>query len=433
MASDTNINLRNQVMYSVYVRNHTPEGTFKALEKDLPRIKQMGVDVIWLMPIHPIGVVGKKGELGCPYSIKDYRAVNPAYGTREDFVQLVDAIHGLGMKCIIDVVYNHTSKDSVLSIEHPEFFYKKEDGSFGNKVGDWSDVYDLDYKNKDLWDYQIDTLKMWAEIVDGFRCDVASIVPIEFWNRARSECAKVKKGLIWLAESVEIGFIKYLRSINSVVNSDNTMYSAFDMTYDYDIWNFYDGYLKGKVSAADYAEVLNFQDGIYPENYVKIRALENHDRDRVMNYVHDIETVKRLLAFSYFQKGMAFIYAGEEFGNDRTPSLFDIDTIDRNTGYDISGYISKLSEIKKQYSIFADGLYEVKAEPDTDTFVITYCKGNNKALGIFNIKGETKDIKTDIPDGTYKNIFNDCNIAVVGGTIHKSEIDSNNGVVGIII
>lgn len=116
MASDTNINLRNQVMYSVYVRNHTPEGTFKALEKDLPRIKQMGVDVIWLMPIHPIGVVGKKGELGCPYSIKDYRAVNPAYGTREDFVQLVDAIHGLGMKCIIDVVYNHTSKDSVLSI-----------------------------------------------------------------------------------------------------------------------------------------------------------------------------------------------------------------------------------------------------------------------------------------------------------------------------
>ena len=113
MASDTNINLRNQVMYSVYVRNHTPEGTFKALEKDLPRIKQMGVDVIWLMPIHPIGVVGKKGELGCPYSIKDYRAVNPAYGTREDFVQLVDAIHGLGMKCIIDVVYNHTSKDSV--------------------------------------------------------------------------------------------------------------------------------------------------------------------------------------------------------------------------------------------------------------------------------------------------------------------------------
>ena len=164
MASDTNINLRNQVMYSVYVRNHTPEGTFKALEKDLPRIKQMGVDVIWLMPIHPIGVVGKKGELGCPYSIKDYRTVNPAYGTREDFVQLVDAIHGLGMKCIIDVVYNHTSKDSVLSIEHPEFFYKKEDGSFGNKVGDWSDVYDLDYKNKDLWDYQIDTLKMWAEM-----------------------------------------------------------------------------------------------------------------------------------------------------------------------------------------------------------------------------------------------------------------------------
>ena len=112
MAKNTNVNLRNQVIYSIYVRNHTEEGTFNSIIPDLDRIKALGTDIIWLMPIHPIGVKEKKGSLGCPYAIKDYRAVNPAYGTKEEFVNLVDEIHNRGMKCIIDVVYNHTSPDS---------------------------------------------------------------------------------------------------------------------------------------------------------------------------------------------------------------------------------------------------------------------------------------------------------------------------------
>lgn len=430
MAKDTDISLRNQVMYSVYVRNHTKEGTFKALEADLDRIKALGVDIIWLMPIHPIGVEGKKGSLGCPYSIRDYREVNPCYGTKQDFIELVDRIHELGMKCIIDVVYNHTSRDSVLSKEHGEFFYRKEDGSFGNHVGDWSDVIDLDYNNKELWDYQIDTLKMWAEIVDGFRCDVAPLVPKEFWLKARTECAKVKEDLIWLAESVEISFIKYLRSIGLNANSDNEVYEAFDIEYDYDIWNFYDGYMNGTVSASDYAAVLDMQDGIYPVNYVKIRALENHDRKRVMSYVHDIETVKRLLAFSFFQKGTAFLYAGEEFGNDRTPDLFEIDTINRQTGYDISEYISKLSEIKRT-PIFADALYEVHAKKDT--FVIRYKKDDSQAFGIFNIKGEASDIKTDLTDGRYTNIINGQSVDVKEGIISSDIINSNDGVIELVL
>ena len=187
MARNTDLNLRGEVIYSIYVRNHSEEGTFKAVEKDLERIKNLGTDIIWFMPIHPIGVKNKKGDLGCPYAIKNYREVNPEYGTLEDFKNCVDKIHALGMKCIIDVVYNHTSPDSWLVENHPEYFYKKSDGNFGNKVGDWWDVVDLDYNNKDLWTYQIDTLKMWAEIVDGFRCDVASLVPVDFWIKAREE------------------------------------------------------------------------------------------------------------------------------------------------------------------------------------------------------------------------------------------------------
>lgn len=430
MANNTNISLRNQVMYSVYVRNHSESGDFKGLMNDLDRIKDMGVDVIWLMPIHPIGVKDKKGSLGCPYSISDYRGVNPAYGTKADFVELVDKIHEKGMKCIIDVVYNHTSRDSVLLKEHPEFFYRREDGSFGNKVGDWSDVYDLDYNNRDLWTYQIDTLKMWAEIVDGFRCDVAPLVPIEFWKMAREECSKVKADLIWLAESTEVGFIKYLRSINAIANSDNTTYEAFDITYDYDIWNFYRDYLEQKIEAKNFAAILDFQDGIYPENYVKIRGLENHDQPRVMSYIHDEEVVKRLLAFSFFQKGMAFLYAGEEYGNDKVPSLFEIDRIDTKTGIDLCTYISKLSEIKRN-PIFKDALYSVSAIGDT--FIIKYNQNHKVALGIFNIRTKASDIRVEIPDGSYINAINGQSIKVDSGIISSQTICDNNGVIEIII
>ena len=229
MAKDTLINLRNQVMYCIYVRNYGPNGTFKDVENDLNRIKDLGTDIIWFMPIHPIGVEGKKGSLGCPYSIKDYREINPEYGTMKDFKELVDKIHDAGMKCIIDVVYNHTSKDSRLLTEYPEYFYRKQDGTLGGKVGDWTDVIDLDYENRNLWKYQIDTLKMWAGIVDGFRCDVAPLVPIDFWIKARAEVKKVNSNCIWLAETLDFGFIKYLRSKGIDCASDGEAYQAFDI------------------------------------------------------------------------------------------------------------------------------------------------------------------------------------------------------------
>ena len=171
MAKDTAAAYRNQVIYSVFVRNHTPEGTFEGVRRDLPRIQALGADIIWLLPIHPIGETARKGTLGSPYAISDYRAVNPEYGTLEDFRRLVEEIHALGMKCIIDVVYHHTSPDSLLAREHPHWFYRREDGSFGNKVGDWSDIIDLDYRDRALWEYQIETLCYWAGMVDGFRCD----------------------------------------------------------------------------------------------------------------------------------------------------------------------------------------------------------------------------------------------------------------------
>lgn len=177
MAIDTKKNLRSQVMYSVFVRNHSRRGTFEGVRRDLDRIAGLGTDILWFMPIHPIGEVGRKGTLGSPYAIRDYRAVNPEFGDMEDFRRLVDAVHERGMKCIIDVVYNHTSPDSWLAQHHPEWFYHRPDGSFCNRIGDWSDVIDLDYSQAALWDYQIETLTQWARLVDGFRCDVAPLCP----------------------------------------------------------------------------------------------------------------------------------------------------------------------------------------------------------------------------------------------------------------
>ena len=155
MAQQTPKIYRNQTIYSIFVRNYSPEGTFESVRRDLPRIRTLGVDIIWLMPIHPVGEAQRKGSLGSPYAIRDYRAVNPDFGTMEDFTALVGDIHALGMKCIIDVVYNHTSPDSVLAREHPEWFYRRPDGGFGNRVGDWTDIIDLDYSQPGLWDYQI--------------------------------------------------------------------------------------------------------------------------------------------------------------------------------------------------------------------------------------------------------------------------------------
>ena len=232
MALQTDKHYRNQVMYSVFVRNHSNEGTFAGVRRDLDRIQSLGVDIIWLMPIHPLGEVARKGTLGSPYAIRDYRAVNPEYGTLEDFVALVEDIHSRGMKCIIDVVYNHTSPDSRLAQEHPEWFYHKPDGSFGNRIGDWTDIIDLDYIHRELWVYHIETLKQWARIVDGFRCDVAPLIPLEFWLEARRQVEKVRPGCIWLAESVEPEFVVENRARGMTALSDGEIFQAFDMAYD---------------------------------------------------------------------------------------------------------------------------------------------------------------------------------------------------------
>ena len=415
MAVNTPKFYRNQVMYSVFVRNYSEEGTFNGVRNDLDRIKALGTDIVWLLPIHPIGKKERKGTLGSPYAISDYRKVNPEYGTMDDLKQLAADIHTRGMRCIIDVVYNHTSPDSWLAENHPEWFYHKPDGSFGNKVGEWPDVIDLDYNNRELWDYQIETLKMWAGIVDGFRCDVAPLIPLEFWTKAREEVAKVNPDCFWLSESVEPVFTVANRARGMVSLSDSEIYQAFDVSYEYDIYYRFRECLKGKISLTQYAEDINRQEAIYPDNYVKLRFLENHDNTRAKFQIPDERSLQNWTAFLYFQKGMTLIYAGQEVEAAHLPSLFEKDTIAWKTGLDISWLLARLAQIKKA-PLFADSSYHVTAMPH-DVMLASHGKDGQQMLGIFSLCGKHSLLQVNVPDGFYKNLIDDQMVEVHAGML----------------
>lgn len=405
MAKNTPKSYRNQIMYSIFVRNHTAEGTFEAVRRDLERIRALGVDIIWLMPIHPIGTQERKGGSGSPYAISDYRAVNPDYGTLEDFRRLVEETHRLGMKCIIDVVYNHTSPDSWLVKHHPEWFYHRADGSFGNHVGDWTDIVDLDYSNPELWDYQIETLKYWASMVDGFRCDVAPLVPLDFWLKAREEVEAVRPGCLWLAESVEPSMIRECRADGLPVLSDSECYQAFDICYDYDIFQVFQDYLEGKVPLERYAQAVNAQESIYPGNFVKLRFLENHDRARAAFLVPEGMALMSWMAFLYFQKGMTLLYAGQEAEAIHRPSLFDKDEIAWHINEGVTRLLRTLAKLKRN-PILTDSRYEVKALPG-DILYATHRKGDRQLAGLFSVKGNSAPVRVEAPDGFYPNLLDE--------------------------
>lgn len=404
MAEHTDPKLQNQVMYSVYVRNHTPEGTFQAVIPDLDRIKALGVDIIWLMPIHPIGVKNRKGTLGSPYANRDYRAVNPEYGTLEDFQTLVAAIHDRGMKCIIDVVYNHTSPDSVLWETHPEFFYKRPDGTPGNHVGDWTDIIDLDYTVPGLWDCQIESLKYWASMVDGFRCDVASFLPVEFWKRARAACEQVRPGCLWLAESVHRSFNAYCRRQGMYVSRDVDAFDAFDMEYEYDIREVFDKYLRGEANLSHWLDLMNFQEFAYPANYNKLRFLENHDQPRIASLVKRESDLINFTAMLYFEKGTTLLFGGQEVECDHLPSLFDRDPVDWNTGKDLSPLMATLGRIKREI-LSPDDAFYAEADDKRDIAVLTRDNGRTRKIGVFSLASQSGQVRVDAPDGVYTDLL----------------------------
>lgn len=415
MALMTDPALRRSVIYEIYVRSHTPEGTFRAIEPDLDRIRALGVDIVWFMPIHPIGEENKKGSLGCPYANRDYRTVNPEYGSMEDFVHLVDAIHARGMKCIIDVVYNHTSPDSTLVREHPEFFYRKPDGKRGNKVGDWTDVVDLDYNAEALWDYQIESLCYWAKYVDGFRCDVASTVPAVFWMQAREAVERVRPNAIWLGESVHLAHIRAFREQGFYAATDTELFDAFDILYPYDLWPLYEDCTEGRAPLSRFFAAVDYQEVSFRTEYNKLRCLENHDQRRAADRFGTGAPLMAWTALCYFMKGTTLIYAGQEVCAAHTPSLFEREPIDWTAGTDIGAYLARLSAIKKRLP--TDDLFRIEADDAQGIVTASYRGPHGQAVGVFPLNGTPGAVSVPLSDGVYRDALSEADVVVAGGRL----------------
>ena len=255
---------KNAVLYEVNVRQYTDKGTFNAFAEHLPRLKALGVDVLWFMPTFPMGVVNKKGELGSYYSVKDYMDVNPEFGTLDDFKTIIKKAHELGMYVMIDWVPNHTSWDNKLTVDHPDWYVKDSKGKFTPPIGtDWTDVIQLDWSKTGLQDYMIEAMKFWVNMgVDGFRVDHPHNTPKEFWERARTELTEIKPVLM-LAEIEETKFLE----------------KGFDMNYAWEMHHLMNSVAQGKDSVNALVRYYKKEWSVYPHNVYRLQFLTNHDEN----------------------------------------------------------------------------------------------------------------------------------------------------------
>ncbi len=379
LALDSRKNLEDLVIYEIFARAY---GGFKAVEKDIERIRKLGVNTVWFMPIHPTGILNRKGTLGSPYAIRDYRDVDPHLGNATDFKRLISEFHSIGLKVMMDVVFNHMSADSVLLEKHSEWFLHDDNGPT-RKVSDWMDVIDFDFSNYELVEYLVETLKFWVNEfdVDGFRCDVAGLVPITFWNRARVELSEMKK-LIWLSESKE----PYL-------------YQAFDLTYDYDSYDIFKAHFEGKTSLIDYVNHFEYQKSAFDGN-VKLRFLENHDQQRIAHYVPKSK-LHAWTVFLVIQKGALLLYNGQEFALDEKPDIFSEYHLDFSKGDPkFEKFVEGLLELRKSMPVMKYGEMDVLRN-DCPNEVVTILRkmGNYLLLYIGNLEGNPKRVTVDFGEG----------------------------------
>ncbi len=415
MAEDTPVSYRNLVIYETSVRNHGPNGTFVDVEADIERIRALGVDLIWFMPIYPIGQLNKKGRLGSPYSVRDHRAVNPEYGTTSDFAQLIERAHALRMKVMLDVVFTHTARDSPLIEQHPEWYHQDANGVlFSTTLPDWTDIIDLKHSNAELSAYLIETVQQWAAFgADGFRCDVASFLPVQFWLDARRAVADVKPGVIWLAESAHASYVASRRDAGLSILSDSELYRAFDLTYDQDILPAWQAAVMGKVSVTRYVEMLRFQDCIYPANFVKMRFVENHDQPRIMRLAPSRARALAWTAFQAFNKGAFLIQAGQESAALQTPSLFDIDKVSWGR-YELQPFLATLARLKKDPALVEGKFIILRGDPAIQA---VWRHHGCSLYGVFNVSGVRSNLRVSLPNGEYNDVLTGDTVVIRQGRI----------------
>ncbi len=375
----------NASIYEVNIRQYTPEGTFKAFQNQLSKVKALGTDIIWLMPIHPIGKKNRKGELGSYYAVQDYMAVNPEFGTMDDFKDLVKTAHAQGMYVIIDWVPNHTAWDHPWAKAHPDWYAKSKQGNFmPPKDTDWTDVIQLDYDNKELRAEMTKALEFWVKEadIDGYRCDVAGKVPTDFWNNVRPALDKIKP-VFMLAEW----------------ETTDLHEKAFDMTY---AWTLYDLMYKvsgGKANADSLKVYFEKDQKKFPEDAYRMLFVDNHDKNSWEGTMFKFgESLEAFVALTCVANGMPLIYTGQEIGLNRSLKFFEKDPITwADTLHPVGELYKKLIKLKKDTPALWNGasggkMIFVENGKDSDVLSFTREKEGKKVLAIFNFSGKAQKI-----------------------------------------
>ena len=382
------------VIYEVNVRQYTEEGTFKAFAENLQTLKDMGITTLWFMPIHPISETKRSGVLGSYYSITDYRAVNPEFGTAEDFKALVDKAHDMGFTVMMDWVANHTGWDCAWIKEHPDWYTKGPDGEITDPIGmGWPDVADLNYDNKELWAEMIDCMAFWVREfdVDGFRCDYANGVPREFWETARAELNQIKPLLMLAEDNKEKGLLE----------------EAFDLNYN---WELYDAMISiaEDKSSVRYMKPYLYNEG-YPEGTFRLNFLDNHDKNSWEKTVAEAFGYEKLPCFFtmlYTVPGIPLIYTGDEIGLDHNIAFMEKDPIDwESSPVSYRELLAELAAIRRENPALHAGNYggELKSIMTGCPTVLSFSRevAGNTIVCVFNlVKRETHLNMGAIVDGT---------------------------------
>ena len=390
---------KDVTMYEVNIRQFTEEGTFEAFSKHLPRLKKLGVGIIWLMPIHQIGELNRKEPLGSYYSVKDYKSINHEFGTAEDFQNLVKKVHENGMHIIIDWVANHTSWDNVWVKTNPEFYVKDSKGNFIPPVPDWSDVIKLDYNNVEMRAKMLDALKYWVSEfdIDGYRCDVAGDVPTDFWNNARTELDKIKP-VFMLAES----------------EKQELLDSAFDIDYAWEVHKYINDVAQNNANANDLFNVYLKRRDEYGVETMKLNFTSNHDENSwngtVQERLGDASEVMAALTFAI--EGMPLIYNGQEAGLNKRLKFFERDAIEWKDSK-FNDIYEKLVNAKKDNPALWNGkfggkLVRIKTSNQENCLSFVREKDGNKVVFISNLSDKTIEVKLadDKFNGSFKNVMN---------------------------
>ena len=387
------------VLYEMNIRQLTAEGTLRAATERLPFLRSVGVDAIWLMPIYPIGVEGRKGTLGSYYSICDYKGVNTEFGTADDLHHFITTAHALGLKVLLDWVANHTARDARWITERPSEWYERDEAGVAKVPWDWSDTAKLNYANRDVWRGQIEAMRYWIEEfgVDGFRCDMAMLVPIEFWQEASAELHRIKPDVFMLAEAEE----------------DNLFDSAFNASYQWNIHHIMCDIAKGARRVWDLRNAIHSERAKYPREAMRMSFTSNHDENSWsgshqarFGAALDVMTAMTFLMPST----MPLIYTGQEVGYDHSFEFFERDAIPaecyvENRSTELYRRLSVLKHRELALAAGERGGEVIEIENNAKDCMMTFVREvrGSRVVAIVNLSPYTihADFRTGIYAGKY--------------------------------